>query len=317
MQVADTIGKWVRSPRVRWVATAALILVVIGGFLIALATQAGALREYDWRVEPAYLVVAALVALGRGVPVVYPWWRIVTAWGHKLPWWRAVRVYFHSGLARYLPGQWWFVVGRAYLAEREGIRRAATAASTAIETVLLTGSALVIATLGLVTLQSDLFAAFYLFLFAAAIAALMAESHHLIEQLSERLLRWKGYEPMPARLRLGDTTRILAGCYANWLMYGLTAALLLSGLADKSYAMQTESYVLQTLSVIGIFAMSVLGGAALLFVPQGIAVREGVLVYLLYTLLGVPVPLAIAVAVLTRLVAMLAEGVWALVALKL
>jgi uncharacterized membrane protein YbhN (UPF0104 family) len=310
MQVASTISEWVRSPRARQAIRIVLALVVIGSFLVALGTQVGALAEYDWHVEPVYLILAALVALGRGVPVVYPWWRIVNAWGYKLPWWRAVRVYFHSGLARYLPGQWWFVVGRAYLAEREGIRKAATATSTAIETVLLTGSALVIATLGLVTLQSDLFAAFYLFLFAAAIAALMAESHHLIEQLSERLLRWKGYEPMPARLRLGDTTRILAGCYANWLMYGLIAALLLAGLAG-------ESDLLQTLSVIGIFAMSVLGGAVLLFVPQGIVVREGVLVYLLYTLLGVPVPVGIAVAALTRLVAMLAEGVWALVALKL
>jgi hypothetical protein len=310
MQVAPTIGEWVRSPRVRRVARVALTLVVIGGFLIALATQAGALREYDWHVEPAYLLVAALVALGRGVPVVYPWWRIVTAWGNKLPWWRAVRVYFHSGLARYLPGQWWFVAGRAYLAEREGIRKAATTLSTTIETVMLTGSALVIAALGLATLQSDTLAAFYLFLFAVAIAALMAESPRLVEALSERLLRWKGYEPMPARLRLGDTTLVLAGCSTNWIMYGLIAALLLAGLAG-------ESYLPHTPAVIGIFATSVLGGAALLFLPQGIGVREGVLVYLLYTLLGVPVPAGIAVAALARLIAMLAEGVWALVALKL
>jgi glycosyltransferase 2 family protein len=311
MQVASTIGDWVRSPRARQTIRIVLALVVIGGFLIVLGTQVGALAEYDWHVEPAYLIIAALVALGRGVPVVYPWWRILTAWGYKLPWWRAVRVYFHSGLARYLPGQWWFVVGRAYLAEREGIRRAATAASTAIETVLLTGSALVIAGFGLVTLPiwSNL-AASFLILLAAVTAILLAKSHHLIEKLSERLLRWKGYEPMPARLRFGDTREILAGCYANWLMYGMIAVLLLIGLGGLDYLSHIPA-------IIGIFATSVLGGAALLFVPQGIVVREGVLVYLLHTLLGVPVPVGIAVAALTRLVAMLAEGAWALVSLKL
>jgi hypothetical protein len=312
MQVASTIGEWMRSPRARQVIRITLTLVVIGGFLIALGMQAGALREYDWHVESAYLVVAALIALGRGVPVVYPWWRIMTAWGYKLPWWRAVRVYFHSGLARYLPGQWWFVVGRAYLAEREGIRRAATAAGTVIETVLLTGSALVIAALGLATLPmwSGTPPTFYLPLLAVAITALLLASPRLFEAIAERLLRWKGYEPMPTRLRVGDTALALLGGCANWLMYGLIAALLLAGLAG-------EGYLPQTPAVIGIFAMSVLGGAALLFVPQGIGVREGVLVYLLYTLLGVPVPVGIAVAALTRLVAMLAEGVWALVALKL
>jgi hypothetical protein len=306
------ISEWIRSPRARQAVRVALTLIVIAGFLIALGTQAGALGEYDWRVEPAYLLMAALVALGRGVPVVYPWWRIVTAWGHRLPWWRAVRVYFHSGLARYLPGQWWFVVGRAYLAEREGIRKAATASSTAIETVMLTGSALVIAALGLATLPiwRGAPAAFYLPLLAATIAIPLIATPRLLEAISERLLRWKGYEPMPVRLRLGDTVLALMGCYANWLMYGLIAALLLAGLAG-------EGYLAQTPAIIGIFATSVLGGAALLFVPQGIVVREGVLVYLLYTLLGVPVPVGIAVAALTRLVAMLAEGVWALVALKL
>ena len=50
--------------------------------------------------------------------------------------------------------------------------------------------------------------------------------------------------------------------------------------------------------------------------PLGIVVREGILVYLLNTLLAVPLPEAIAAAALTRLIAMGAEGLWALVALR-
>ena len=70
-------------------------------------------------------------------------------------------------------------------------------------------------------------------------------------------------------------------------------------------------------AIVGIFAASVLGAAVVLFVPQGIVVREGILVYLLSTLLGVPVPEAIVAAALTRLIAMGAEGLWALAALRM
>ncbi len=69
--------------------------------------------------------------------------------------------------------------------------------------------------------------------------------------------------------------------------------------------------------MIAIFAASVLGAAVVLFVPQGIVIREGILVYLLNALLNVPVPEAIAAAALTRLVAMSAEGLWALAALRM
>ncbi|MFL5733321.1 MAG: lysylphosphatidylglycerol synthase domain-containing protein [Chloroflexia bacterium] len=286
-------------------------VVVVGAFVVVLAGQVGSIREYSWQLAPQFLALAAVAALARGAPMVYPWWRIVRASGSGLPWGRAVRLYFHSGLARYLPGQWWFVLGRAYLAEREGVRAAVTASSTAIETVMLTGSALAVASLGLATAPrwSSAVAPYVLLLVPATALALLL-SPPLVSRLADLALRLARRDAHAIRLSAGETARVLVGCLANWLLYGLVALFLLAGLTGGEHLSQAAA-------VVGIFAASVLGGSIGLLVPQGIGIREGVLVYLLSSLLGVPVPVAVAVAALTRLFAMGAEGLWALAGLKM
>jgi hypothetical protein len=292
----------------RPVATGLVVIL----FLLALAGQADALATYRWDVEPGYLLAAGAVALARGPLVVYPWWRIVRSWGYPLGWWRGLRLYFHSGLARYVPGQWWFVPARAYLAEREGIPVAATAASTLLETLVVTGAAAGVALLGLARVPG-LDAVVSVLLLVGGIASAAALLAIAESDVPARLWGWaakrlKRETPPPSRLSWGDAARALAGAYGNWLLYGLVAWYALAGVSGGAY---TE----EAAAVLGVFAASVLGGAVLLFVPQGIAVREGVLVYLLNTLLGVPIPEAIAAAALTRLIAMAAEGAWAVAAL--
>lgn len=287
----------------------ALAALVLAGFLFALATQAQSLKDYTWHVEPMYLLVAALLALGRGAALVYPWWRIVTSWGYSLPWKRAIRLYFLSGLARYLPGQWWFVMGRAYLAEREGVRKAVTAASTAVETVMLVGSALALALLGISTVPrwASIVPPLAMALGTAGAIGLLL-SPPFVSWLANIGLRLARAEPVPATLSAWDTLLVTFGCLANWIIYGLVSAFLVAGISGTEYLAEAPA-------IIGIFAASVLGGSLTLVIPQGLVIREGVLVYLLHALLDVPLPAAIAVAALARLFSMGSEGLWALASL--
>ena len=300
------------SPRLLHAIRLFLSMLLPGVFLFALVSQASALRDYHWSVAPGYLIVAGAIALARGAVVVYPWWRIVRAWGHSLTWWRAVRLYVLSGLARYIPGQWWFVLGRAYLAEREGVRKAVTAASTAVETVLLTGSALAVALLGMATVPALRNFAPVLLISGLIVAVALVLSPRSVTWLSNRVLTATGREPVPVVITVRDTALILAGCWVNWLLYGLIAFCAILGLSGSGHTWQAW----QAPGIVGLFAVSVLGGSLGLLVPQGIILREGVLVYLLNSLLGIPLPVGIAAAALTRLFAMGAEGVWALGSLR-
>jgi hypothetical protein len=292
--------------------TVAAGVIVVGAFLLALLSQAGALRDYRWEVSPSFLAAAGLVALLRGPFLVYPWWQIVRSWGYSLGWWRAMRVYFHSGLARYIPGQYWFVLGRVYLAEARGVPKSVTAASTLVESVLGTGTAAGVALLGLATAPGWSQAVMALFIALALLIPVLLV--FLIgSPLAARFWDWAMQRfkrpPLPSQLSWSGAIKALLGSYLDWTLYGLVAAFTLVGVSGGAYLPQSPA-------VAGIFVASVLGAGMLLFIPLGIVIREGILVYLLNTLLAVPLPEAIAAAALTRLIAMSAEGIWALAALR-
>jgi hypothetical protein len=293
--------------------TVLAVILVLAAFLFALLSQAGRLRDFAWDVAAPYLLVAALLALLRGPFIVYPWWRIVRSWGYPLDWWRSVRVYFHSGLARYIPGQYWYVLGRAYLAEAAGLPKTITAASTLVESVLGTGAAAGVAVLGLIFAPAwtppvmTLFVALSLLI---PLVTLLLTGSPLAARFWEWIMRRFKRPPLPSQLSWLDAIKALLASYMDWTLYGLVAAFTLAGISGGAYLSQTPA-------VAGIFVASVLGAGILLFIPQGIVVREGILVYLLTTLLSVPLPEAIAAAALTRLIAMAAEALWALVALRL
>jgi Lysylphosphatidylglycerol synthase TM region len=288
--------------------------LVIGAFLWAFAGQAGELASHSWQIAPLWLFIAFVCALARGPLIVYPWWRIVYAWGYGFDWWRGVRVYFHSGLARYIPGQYWFVLTRALLAEREGVPRRVTAASTLVETILVTGAAGGVALLGMQRVPGWPESTRWLFLLGGIIAPLLLVALVASTPASRvwgRLARLLKYDLPRPRLAWEDASWVVVASYGNWALYGLVAAFSLAGVAGDPGA-----YLANFPAIMGCFCASVLGAAVVLFVPQGIVVREGVFVFLLHALLSVPIPEAIAAAALTRLIATIAEGIWAVISLR-
>lgn len=289
-------------------------VLVIGAFLWALASQWGEISKYTFQVSPVWLVLAFVFAMLRGPLIVYPWWRIVTAWGYGFGWWRAVRVYFHAGLARYIPGQYWFVLSRALLAEREGVLKRVTTASTLVETLLVTGSAGGVALVGFQQIANWSDTERYLILGASIVAPMILMalvSYEPITRLWSRLARLVKFDLPRPRLANDDSYWAISTAYLNWACYGLVAAFSLAGVSANGAA-----YIGQYPAIMGCFCASVLGAAVVLFVPQGLVVREGVFVFLLNTLLGVPIPEAVVAAALTRLIATAAEGIWAAIALR-
>lgn len=296
------------TPAVLRGAKATAFVLMAAAFALALVSQSEALRNYRWSIEPGWLLAAALVALVRGIFIVYPWWRTVQSWsaGANLGFLRAARIYYHSGLARYVPGQWWFVPARAVLAEGAGVRKVVTVAGTAVETAMAVGTALSVAALGSATLGTLPGPVRWLLLAAGlAIPVALPLSPGLLARAVNKLLKMRGYAPIDTLLAPRTIAQVMIGCYLDWVMFGAMAALLLVGVGGAiTWA--------DSAAVVGLFAASVLGGSVGLVLPQGMLLREGVLVTLLHISLGVPVPAAIAAAALTRLVALLAEGTWAL-----
>lgn len=73
--------------------------------------------------DPAWLLVALLLAAAGMTAIAVPWVAVVRALGGSLPLSTAVLTYYLGEIGKYLPGGVWPVVGRGELAVRNGIRR--------------------------------------------------------------------------------------------------------------------------------------------------------------------------------------------------
>src|SRR5215213_9985211 len=95
-------GGLLANPRLRILIQIALVGVVfffLGRYLWGLWPE---IRAYPWHVEWGYVLLALLILIARG-PIICMGWRLILIHlGYPLPWPTAIRIYFYSGLAKYM-----------------------------------------------------------------------------------------------------------------------------------------------------------------------------------------------------------------------
>ena len=295
------------SGRVRRWAQFILVLVLAVFLARALYDLVPQLLSYDWVLDPAYLLLAAVLMLLRGPVPVYAWDMILRKLGYRLTWQVSTRAVYYSGLAGFVPGSVWHAVSRVMLAERQGVPRMVSAVSVAIETVLVLLSAAIVSSLALFAWRDA-----PVLLGVALVAALMlvvAQPGFLFKMLNRLLVKLKR-RPIEVKLTARDMLVLLWPYLLSWLIFGAISFALVAALSPGiSFA--------QAPVVAGIFTASWVLGYVAIFVPQGLVVREFFIVSLLTTLIGVPAPIAAAAALLSRAWSMLAIAVWAGIASRL
>ncbi|HEX8219718.1 MAG TPA: lysylphosphatidylglycerol synthase domain-containing protein [Chloroflexia bacterium] len=289
------------SGRVRRWAQVLLVLVVALFFARAVYDLLPQVLGYDWVLDPAYIVLAAVLLLARGPVPVYAWARVLEKLGHVLPWRVSARAVYYSGLAGFVPGLVWHAVSRVMLVEREGVPRLVSAVSVGIESVLVLLAAAIVSSLTLFAWHD---APTWLGLgLIAGLLVLVAQPGLLFGLLNWVLARLKR-RPIEIRLTARDMLALLWPYLLNWLIY-----------AAISFALVAALYPGLPLSsapvVGGLFTASWVAGYLAVFVPQGLVVREFFIVGLLTTLVGVPPPIAAAAALLSRAWSMIGIVLWA------
>jgi uncharacterized membrane protein YbhN (UPF0104 family) len=301
------LGGLLRRRRVRALLQVLIVGLILLFFARAVAREWDDIRAYQWQVQPGYLLAGIGLTILRG-PVILSGWRAVLArLGYPLGWRAAVRVYFTSGMAKYLPGSLWFALGRVLLAEGEGVPRRVTGLSIGIETALITVAALTVATLGLTALP-----AVPVWPYAVVGAGLLA---FLIWPgpafaVLNRGLGLLGRAPVDIRLGWRDLARWLPLFLANWVVYGLISYCWTAAVFPPLTAATLPSLT-------GLYAAAWVIGFLALVVPNGWGVREGALITGLTGLLGLPLAAAGAAAVLSRLGGIAGEAIWAALAIRL
>jgi hypothetical protein len=273
------------------------------GFLFwFVARNAAALRAHEWTLRPGLLLVSLalhIAGLLWGVLV----WRLLLRWmGHPIGYRDLARVWFVSGLGRYIPGKIWQFVGAAHLGARGGLTATVTITSLAVHSgifgiaAMLTGiyflpSGLVPALEPQADLARLLAPLFLVFVHPAVIRSGLAFVHRTT---GRDLGAWNG--------RWIDGVSLVALAMVSWIVIGGAFGLFVRSLTPFGDAPLG--------AFMAINALAFVAGYLVFIAPAGLGAKEGALAAMLSAFM--PLPVAALVAIATRLWTVAAELVPAL-----
>jgi len=287
-----------RSPRLRRLASRRALGAVAGvlvlGFLVAgLVDGWNTVSAYDWDVDPAWLVagLAGLLVMYLAGGVVYA--EILARLHEPAPPLRAtVSVWARSLLGRYVPGTVLMVVGRAAMAQRQGVPPRVTVAAMAYEQAL-TLAAAGVASAGFLVAYGNLGHRGWAWASVAVVpVALIALHPRCFRPLSGWALARLRREPLPAFL----SGRQVAWVFGSYLLTMGVLGLAAWALVRAAAGPQAGGPAFVGLAYVLTFLLSTL---AFVF-PSGLGLREGAFALALSHTL--PTSVAVACAVGVRLV---------------
>ncbi|MCW2544767.1 MAG: hypothetical protein JWM40_2319 [Frankiales bacterium] len=278
---------------------------LVAALALALVKQRHALQDSLDQVSPLALA-GALVALGVGLVLSMLSWRAVLAErGSPLPVRQAGRIFFVGQIGKYVPGSVWPLLTQATMGKRVGVPRTRMVTAGLVALAMSVATGLVTGLLCVGTLlehQGRVYLIALLVLLPFALAGLHPK---VLNALLARALKLARRAPLEQPLSTRGVlvpVALLLGC---WAMFGVQAWLLVRDIGGDDLSALALA--------VGSFALASTLGTLFIIAPAGAGVREAVLVLGLAPVLSGGQ--ALTVAVLSRLVATVADGLAAGLAL--
>ena len=275
--------------RWRWLAQALVAAAVVYFIVTYLARYWTQVRAYLWSIRPLPLVLSALVFLLFYLLQGGAWWLLLRGFDLPSSFARASATWSRSILARYVPGNVFMFLGRAWMSYRQGLDVARVSAAMVYEQALGLASAL---------LTVALLLPFWHYhrggmaLALLAVPVLVALMHpRIFTPLATRVLRLLKREPLGAGLPFVQVLGLLGYYVVSWLVAGLAAWLLANSVTGVGVAALPVT--------VAAYAFAYVVGMAAFVMPSGLGVREAVLAASLAARL--PGSVALAWALLLRL----------------
>ena len=102
----------------------------------------GSIEDFDWTFDAGWLALSGVVFLVYYFAQAAFWWLLLRGCGAPSPFWPAASVWGKSILARYVPGNVFMFVGRAWMSHSQGLSVERVSAAMVYEQALGVGGAL-------------------------------------------------------------------------------------------------------------------------------------------------------------------------------
>ena len=294
------------SPRQRVWARIAFLVVVVLVFVVALHARWHDVQGSLDKLSVFDIVMATVFGFGNIFTSMLGWRTLLRDIGSPLSLPAAMRIFFVGQLGKYLPGSVWTVVAQADLGRDHAIPPRRTVAVSVVAMGVSLSAALGIAALTLPLVSPSAFVHYWwvMLLLPLLVVGLMPS---MVDRLTHLLLRVLRREPPDHEFTWRGVVRALGWYTASWVSVGLQVyvlAVVLHAPSGKALALS-----------MGGTALAFAAGFVAIFVPAGAIVREAVLVAVLAPVLKSGP--ALVIAVVSRLVATVGDGVWAAVGFAL
>jgi uncharacterized membrane protein YbhN (UPF0104 family) len=259
---------------------------------------------YQWQFKYGLLAVSFGLVFLNFLFFIQIWRSLLQKLSSKLPFKKAFKIWFYSNLGKYVPGKIWSVMGMVYMCEKEGIPKAATLSSAILNQLLnIIGGLILVLILSGTKFLRGMSKLYYLPLILVFVIS-------LYPRVMEKILNWGlkklKKEPVKVNLSFKENLFFTLLFMLAWGVYGVAFNIFILSLTDSSFNLWPF--------LTSIFAFSYILGFLSIFVPGGLGVREGILVYYLSSYF--PLPVAALIALLSRLWMTAAEVLGLLISLR-
>ncbi|KPM55524.1 membrane protein [Frankia sp. R43] len=292
----------------RWWAVRGALLLAAVLLVVALVGQWNDVRDSVGELTAAGLAGSAAATVLAVGATVLSWRSVLGGLGASLPLRAAVRIFCVGQIGKYIPGSVWPVLAQMELSRDYGVSRPKSASASLVVLALAVPCGGVTAAATLPFVSRSALADYW---WALAVVPLFAVVLHppvlsRLLDLAFRLLRRPPLdEPLTARPILAGAGWLIAG----FVWYGVGTWLLVRDLDPAVGGARLVALC------VGAYALAWTAGFLVLVLPAGAGVREAVLVLALAPALASgPATL---IAVVARLLATIADVVWALVGVAL
>jgi hypothetical protein len=261
------------------------------------------LAQYEWSIDYRYLLASSAIYPVSFLLIASVWSQVIGRLGGFSDYWGNLQIYCYSGLTKYIPGNFWYVLGRAYFYEKKGVAKSLTALGSLWELALAAFSGLVVY-LPLMLCSRQVYSGplNYLLLLLAPLGFVVLYPSGFGAVL--KVVLKKRAENI-SLIRRRDSFAWIALYAVAWLLGGLAFYLQANMICPVP--------LVHLPAVASFLAISGVISHLAFFIPAGLGIREVSLALLLSSF--VPFGIAVVIALIFRLWMTLSEVFWTFVIL--
>lgn len=293
------------------------LIIILYFWVYYIVKYSGNILKVIEKIDWFWFFIAIVVFLPFYAIEIFNWQLLIRSLKEKISFFNAGKSWLISNLAKYIPGTIWIPLSRGYIGKEEKISYLKSMVAWVFELYFHMASSALIFCGYLFITSNDVFKKIILAIICILTIAIPISKDCLfrwiqiiIQKISflkryvtkfEELLTVSKSVPVKIPLLLFFTTLMI------WILQGIWLYILTYAVVGKLFPLYHFIYI---------WSFSWFIGFIVIFSPGGFGVREGVMVNLL-TKVGITVPSAIVISMLSRFQYLILDGVVTLIFLKL